>query len=240
VDTRTAEPEGAIPVVRQRYGGDKVLRLKVTGELVPESGVGAVSLNVVAVDPSGPGFVTVYPCGPRPLAASVSYGQGQIVPGAVVAPLSSTGEICLYSHAATDLVVDLNGWFSSGSQFSALTPGRLFDTRSTDPQGAVSVVKQRYGGTGRILRVKVTGAAGVPASGVGVVSLTLTAVDPVGDGFVTAFPCGDRPLAANLNYVAGQTIGNAVLAPVSAAGEVCFYSHVDTHLVADVNGWFRT
>jgi hypothetical protein len=29
-----------------------------------------------------------------------------------------------------------------------------------------------------------------------------------------------------------------VIAPVSAGGEVCFFSNVNTHLIADVNGWF--
>jgi hypothetical protein len=43
-----------------------------------------------------------------------------------------------------------------------------------------------------------------------------------------------------LNYVAGQVVPNAVIAPVSAAGEVCLFSSVDTHLLADVNGWFAT
>jgi hypothetical protein len=33
-------------------------------------------------------------------------------------------------------------------------------------------------------------------------------------------------------------VANAVIAPVSAQGEVCFYSQSPTHLLADVNGWF--
>ena len=70
------------------------------------------------------------------------------------------------------------------------------------------------------------------------VSLNVTAVDPDGAGFVTVFPCGERPLAANLNYIRGQIVPNAVIAPVSASGEVCFYSLENTHLIADVNGWF--
>ena len=70
------------------------------------------------------------------------------------------------------------------------------------------------------------------------VSLNVTAVDPVLPGFVTVYPCGVLPVAANVNYVAGQVVPNAVIAPVSAAGEVCFFSSADTHLVVDVNGWF--
>jgi hypothetical protein len=47
-------------------------------------------------------------------------------------------------------------------------------------------------------------------------------------------------LASSLNYTAGQTVPNAVITPVSATGDVCFYSLVDTELLADVKGWFGT
>jgi hypothetical protein len=72
------------------------------------------------------------------------------------------------------------------------------------------------------------------------VSLNVTAVNPIADGYVTAYPCGDRPLVSSLNYVKGQIVPNAVIAPVSANGEVCFYSLADTFLIADVNGWFAS
>jgi hypothetical protein len=160
------------------------------------------------------------------------------VPNAVIAPVSAAGEVCFFSLVDTDLVADISGWFADGSGFAALSPMRLFDTRGDEAQGAVVVAKRRYGGSGNVLRVKVTGAAGVPGSGVGAVSLNVIAVQPSGPGFVTVFPCGERPLAANLNYVTGQIVPNAVIAPVSAAGEVCFFSLVDTDLVADINGWF--
>jgi hypothetical protein len=117
-------------------------------------------------------------------------------------------------------------------------PARLVDTRPEYPQGAVQVSKQRYGDD-RILRVKVTGAVGVPNTHVVAVSLNVTVVDPVGPGFLTAFPCGTRPLTANVNYSAEEIVGNAVIAPVSSSGEVCFFSLVETDIVIDVNGWFR-
>ena len=136
-----------------------------------------------------------------------------------------------------DLIADVNAWFASGAGFSALSPVRVFDTRVAEPQGSVVIVKQKYGG-GNILKVKVTGVSGVPLSGVSAVSLNVTVVDPVASGYVTVFPCGDRPTASNLNYSAGQVVPNAVLTPVSASGEVCFFSMVDADLIADVNGWF--
>ena len=100
--------------------------------------------------------------------------------------------------------------------------------------------KKKYGGDSNVLVVHVTGTAGVPATGVGAVSLNVTVVDPVGAGYITVFPCGDRPNSSNLNYTTGQTVPNAVIAPVSLNGDICFYSQVDAHLIADVNGWFRS
>ncbi|MCB0997674.1 MAG: hypothetical protein KDB40_00120, partial [Acidimicrobiales bacterium] len=131
------------------------------------------------------------------------------------------------------------GNISALPDFRPLTPARLFDTRPSEPQGLVSVVKQKYG-PGTLLTVKVAGAGGVPAGGVAAVSLNVTATEPDGSGFVTVYPCGDRPGASSLNFVTGQTVPNAVVAPVSAGGEVCFYANANTHLLADVNGWFAT
>jgi hypothetical protein len=238
-DTRPNEPQGSVAVVKQRYGQGNVLRVKVTGASgIPERGVEAVVLNVTVVDPLGDGFVTVYPCGTLPLAANLNYVEGEIVPNLVIAPVSAEGEVCFYSLRDTHLVADVSGWLGSASAYKALTPARLADTRPTEPQGAVPVNQKKYGLEGDILRIKVTGAGGVPASGVGAVSLNVTAVDPDGPGFITVFPCGVRFTSASLNYVRGEIVPNAVLAPVSADGEVCFYSYAKTHIVVDVNGWF--
>jgi hypothetical protein len=60
----------------------------------------------------------------------------------------------------------------------------------------------------------------------------------IGAGFVTVYPCGERPLASSLNYVTAEIAPNAVIVPVSSDGDICLYSSVDAHLLADVNGWF--
>ncbi|MCU1358785.1 MAG: hypothetical protein JWN99_74 [Ilumatobacteraceae bacterium] len=236
-DTRPGSPQGAVPVEQHPYGGAAELKVKVEGVGgVPLTNVGAVSLNVTAVGPDGPGFVTVYPCGTRPNASNLNFVAGQIVPNAVIAPVSANGEICLYSSVNTHLLADVNGWFAVGSSFHALTPVRLVDTRPSEVQGAVTVVKQKYGPS-TLLRFTIAGAGGVPATGVSAVALNVTVVDPDGGGFVTAFPCGERPLASNVNFTAAQTVPNAVLVPVSAGGEVCFFSNTAAHILVDVNGW---
>lgn len=239
-DTRPGEPDGVVMVAKQKYSDANVLKVKVAGRLgIPGNGAGAVSLNVTVVDPAGAGFVTVFPCGDRPVVSSLNFVAGQTVANAVVAPLSAAGEVCFYSNSATHLLADVNGWFRAGLGFSAVSPSRVFDTRPDQPQGNVAVTQRKYGSATE-LRVKVTGSGGVPLNNVGAVSLNVTAVDPAGAGYVTVYPCGERPLASNLNFNAGQTVPNAVMTSVSAAGEICLYSSVDTYLLADVNGWFAT
>ena len=136
--------------------------------------------------------------------------------------------------------------YSSAPLFSSVGPVRVFDTRVGVAGGdaGVRVVSKVKVGGGVELVVKVTDLVGgdgvrlVPAAGVGAVSLNVTATDVEGAGFVTVYPCGVRPLVSSLNVTAGVTVPNAVIAPVSAAGTVCFYSSVATDLIADVNGWF--
>lgn len=123
---------------------------------------------------------------------------------------------------------------TSAASYEPLEPSRLFDTRS----GAGGVPARRLA-AGEVLQVQVTGRGGVPSSGVRAVSLNVTVNGALGSGFVTVYPCSpQRPLVSNLNHRTSQTVANAVLAPVSPQGTVCFYSEASTHLIADVNGWF--
>ncbi|MUH50870.1 MAG: N-acetylmuramoyl-L-alanine amidase [Actinobacteria bacterium] len=48
------------------------------------------------------------------------------------------------------------------------------------------------------------------------------------------------PTASNLNFVAGQTVPNAVIAKLGTNGKVCLYTSAVTHLIVDVNGVFPT
>jgi trimeric autotransporter adhesin len=180
----------------------------------------------------------VYACGGRSLVSSVNFVGGQTVANAVFAPVSAAGTVCFFSSATTDLVVDINGWLKTGSGFSAVGPARVLDTRAGESPNALrNVPKVKIGG-GNVLEVKVTDLAGlVPANGVTSVSLNVTATNPDADGFVTVFSCGTMEEVSSLNYSAGATVANAVLAPVSATGTICLFSNAPTDVVVDINGW---
>ena len=208
--------------------------------------VTAVSLNVAAVDPAGPGFVTVWPCSvARPLTSSLNYTRGAIDGNGVIAPVDASGKTCVYSHAATDAVIDIGGWFgpadSSGSGFTAITPKRLIDSRDglgvargrVRPDSPVTL--QVVGA--RVQRIDGTNLA-IPANAVAA-AINVTAVTPSGPGYVTVWPCGvDRPVVSTLNYNAGEIRANGAIAPLGADGRLCFYAHAATDLVVDVVGWF--
>lgn len=90
----------------------------------------------------------------------------------------------------------------------------------------------------RKLRCWSQGASGVPNNARAAV-LNVTVTGAQGNGYVTVYPCGaTRPITSNLNFVAGQTIPNAVIAKIGTDGKVCIYANVGTHLIADVNGYF--
>ena len=136
--------------------------------------------------------------------------------------------------------MDINGWFPAGS-FTAVGPERVFDTRPGQPGTPLVVVPLAQVLPGADLAVQVSNLGGgtiTPASGVGAVSLNVAVTNPAAAGFVTVYPCANRTLVASVNFVAGQTVSNAVIAPVSPAGTICFYSLVPTDLIVDINGWF--
>lgn len=199
----------------------------------------AVVLNVTVTQAQNPGFVTVFPCGaPRPLASSLNFVTGSTVANGVIAKLGDGGKVCLYASAGTHLVADVNGYFPAGSGFSAIAPARLLDSRAAGT--TVDGAGQGAGPSapGSVVEVPVVGRAGVPANATAVV-LNVTVTQAQDPGFVTVFPCGaPRPLASNLNFVAGSTVPNGVIAKVGDGGKVCLFASAGTHLVADLNGWF--
>lgn len=214
---------------------------------VPASGVSAVVLNVTAVHQSGPeSFLTVYPSGTaRPLASNLNFLNGKTVPNLVIARVGTNGRISMYNNlGAMNAVADVQGWYSStgvttGSTYHPLSPARDLDTRTgVGTGGTIGKV-----GPGQTLELTVAGVNGVPAAGAAAVVLNVTAVDPVGpDSFITVYPTGtDRPLASNLNFVAGQTIPNLVIARVGTNGRVSIYNNsASVDVVADVQGWYLT
>jgi hypothetical protein len=115
--------------------------------------------------------------------------------------------------------------------YHALPPMRILDTRT----GAAL-------GPGGSHNVQVTGQGGVPSSGVSGAVLNVTATNTTAASYLTVWPAGvPRPLASNLNWVAGQTVPNLVEVALGLNGQVSVYNAAgSTDVVFDVGGYVAT
>jgi hypothetical protein len=205
------------------------IALQVTGRGGVPVGATAAVLNVVAVGPSGPGFLTTFPCTPtRPTAATLNFAARQVIANTTIASLSPSGQVCVYAHAQTDMVVDVTGWLAQGdgSKYNAVGPTRVMDTRT----GFGGATRLPAGGT-----VRVTFPS-LPTSATAV-TLNVTSTAASRQGFATVYPCATgRPPTSTINYVAGVTRPNNTI--VGSAGGVCIYSSSPTEIIVDLVGYF--
>ncbi len=209
---------------------------------VPANAEGVV-LNIAAVDPAGDGYLTVWPCGSsQPLASTLNFSRGQNVANAAVTIPGTALKTCIYSSAATNLLVDVTSYYL-GAGFTGIRPFRVADTRTLASTG--DGVNQ---GGGPIepnvpYEVSVPGRGSVP-NGAGSVVLNVTVASPQSAGFVTVWPCSGGsntpPNASTLNFVSGQTIANSVITKPGRQGKTCVVSSVKTEIIVDVTGFFES
>ena len=115
-------------------------------------------------------------------------------------------------------------------------PTRILDTRS-----GVGAPKATVG-AGKSISLQITGANGVPASGVTAVVLNVTATNATNTSNVTAYPDGTtRPGVSNLNFTKNETIPNLVVVPVGTDGKVDLYNAFGSvNLIADLSGYYSS
>jgi hypothetical protein len=231
LDTRLAL---GYPVAAKVGAGDTV-ELQVGDAVVP-SEAGAVTVNVTVTEPDDLGFITAYPCDqPRPEASNLNYAPGQSIANLVTAKLSADGRLCLYTLASTHLIADIAAWYGldQPAGLVELPPERFLDTRI-----GVGVASTTKVIAGTFITLDVAGVGDV-ADDADAVVMNITATEPEGLGFVTAWPCDESmPTVSNLNYSPGETNPNLATVKLSAAGTVCLYTLATSHLLADVAGYF--
>ncbi|MEO5725094.1 MAG: hypothetical protein ABIQ39_05585, partial [Ilumatobacteraceae bacterium] len=138
--------------------------------------------------------------------------------------------------------LSLIDWASIADQ-----PGLTYDAIHLNPNGArqysalasdiVQTASHRLPAF-TVTEIQVTGRGGVDADATAV-ALNLTAVNPRGPGYFTAYPCGrPRPVVSNLNFLPGQIVAASAIVPVGDDGKVCVFQYGDSNMVVDVTGSF--
>ena len=234
---------------------DSTVRLNVAGRLmadqtisvnVPAAGVGvpadarAVAVNITGIWPDSNGYLTAYECGAtRPLISNVNPTVGTTKQNFAIVPLSPSGEMCLYTMKATDVKIDVLGYFTPSAAHTMIptTPTRVIDTREN------SRVELNFGNAGGMIPANTTqtlqlaGQRGIPANAT-VVSVNVIAVDPSAAGSMTFWDCTAIPPIQSINFSIGKIVANAIQVQLSAGGTMCVRSTVPTHVVIDVTGWW--
>jgi hypothetical protein len=125
---------------------------------------------------------------------------------------------------------------SQGVAFVAVTPCRIIDTRfSSGSYGAPALVA----GATRTFDMNAGPCTGIPEN-IEALSLSIAAILPPSNGFLTAWPTGTvQPTSSQLSYIAGEVVANAAIVPVDSLDRMnLFVNTGPTEVYVDVNGYF--
>ncbi len=193
-----------------------------------------VSLIATAVGATDDGWLAVTPVSAdgscaTPSTSNLNFVRSTAIANTVsVAVDPSVAVVCAYSSSPVHLVLDVMATIGGGTDPLDLKLGGSDERwRASDPQ---RVLDTRISG-GKLRRVTVR----VPKQ---TQAVTVTAVDPDTDGFVTLYPgddlgrCGQPPNSSLLNVRAGAAAANMTFLPQNSA--LCLTSSVSTHLIVDI------
>ncbi len=100
----------------QPIGSAASLTVQVSGLGYVPTGATAVVMNLTAVRPSAPGYLTVYPQGTPPTTSDVNPPVGGVLANLVVATLTPSGTLDVFNAAGnTNMVSDVAGWYTNST-----------------------------------------------------------------------------------------------------------------------------
>jgi subtilisin family serine protease/sugar lactone lactonase YvrE len=210
---------------------------------IPQSGCNipataqAYSLNVTAV-PEGPlSYLTLWPTGQnQPFVSTLNSLNGNVVANAALVPAGFDGAVSVYVTNPTDVILDINGYFDSGSgaAFYPALPCRVADTRNpAGPFGGPSL------GAGQSRDFPVPSSPCNLPSTASAYSMNMTVVPNGFLGYLTTWPTGQpQPLVSTLNSWTGKIVANAAIVPAGNGGAISVFAADATAVVVDANGYF--
>ena len=188
----------------------------------------AVSIAVAVVNPVDQGFLTLFPADiDVPNIANVNHSRDSVIANSAIVKLADD-RFSVFSHEATDIVIDVYGVFepvstSAQGRFVPIQPTRAVDTRETGERGEGD------------LTVELSGLVPADASAV---SLSVTAVNARTRSFVGI--AGDGTTTSFVNTDDRERTRNAGVNARLGDGSVTFVRSGVMDLVVDVTGWYTS
>jgi trimeric autotransporter adhesin len=202
----------------------------------------AYATNVTVVPRQPLGFLTLWTGGsgtPRPTVSTLNALTGTVTANLAIVPAGTAGDINAFVTDATDLIVDVTGYFGppgnpGALNFYTLLPCRVVDTRlANGPLGG----PQPAGNSTRDFPV-LSSPCNVPGTS-RAYSMNATVLPAPTLGFLTLFPTGvSRPTVSTLNAVDGSLTANAAIISSGTTGQISAYLTDLSHLILDINGYF--
>jgi hypothetical protein len=201
----------------------------------------AYSLNVTAVPHGGLGYLSLWPAGQsRPLVSTLNSVDGRIKANAAMVPAGANGAVSVYVTDASDVILDINGYFEAGAaardlMFFKVAPCRLLDTRNqAGPLGGPILA------AGKVRSFPIQNTACGNLAAAQAYSLNVTVVPTGSLGYLSLWPSDKtQPFVSTLNAPTGTVVANAAIVPASALdGSISAYVTDSSHLVIDINGYF--
>lgn len=230
------------------FGGPAMTAKSSRSFVVPQSACSipatalAYSLNVTVV-PAGPlSYLTLWPTGQgQPLVSTLNSGEGAVVANGAIVPAGTGGAVSVFVSDPTDVVLDVNGYFTASSgatsyAFYSATPCRVVDTRSATGQFGGPAIQA---GLSRDFPIPLSSCP-VPATAAAY-SLNVTVVPEAAHlGYLTAWPTSQtQPNVSTLNSPTGKIVANAALVPAGTTNEsISVFVTDPTNVLLDLDGYF--
>jgi sugar lactone lactonase YvrE len=236
VDTRNAA--GPFGGPKMTGGSSRDFEIRASSCNIPSTAL-AYSLNVTVVPDTQLGYLAIWPAGQTRPVVSTLNSDGRTKANAAIVAAGSNAAISVYVSHASEIILDISGYFVSTQSYSGflfypLAPCRVADTR----QGA-SPFGAPYLTAGQTRSFPMTlSTCQIPTTAKAyVVNMTTVPHGPL--WFLTAFPAGQtRPLVSTLNAPTGTVTANAAIVPAGTGGSISVYASNDTDLIIDVTGYF--
>jgi hypothetical protein len=165
--------------------------------------------------------------------------DGRVKANAAIVPAGVNGAVTVYVTHATEVILDINGYFVPAADTGALafypvTPCRVLDTRwAAGPLGGPALLAAQT----RQVPVP-SGNCDIPFNALAY-SLNFTVVPRGRLSYLSTWPTGSSfPGVSTLNAFTGTVTANAAIVPAGTDGAINLYATDTADVMVDVNGYF--